>query len=973
MSKQVQQREAVFLIDDYTLIGAIGNPAKSGWDLDIRERSVNIDAKAYGMNIATDKNSREDVFIKRRIVTQDSGKLGFHHCLTVVRGESFYLSFLNCQEECVFELSSCNGYFYVNGNNTEVPVESKTYYIDGSIDLDEKKADILLDGKSLGEICILENVVDCVKIGAKAHTETYVAPGRFHLWRDYIICDKYTSRIDGLWSLDSDTAAEAFWADTDYNLVCKNGGSATLSRTFDKAYGRTGFEIKYLPFGDTTECTLSLVSGTNIITFNDKECGLYYGDKLLRKHLANVWQTLYVVADTESHKVNVSLNGKDCGSYDFDSKIDFFDGIKIGISGESECKLLFSEILVSLIPDTPSDYVPEPILPTKKDYLVGINTCSLWRNGHHIGWDVITPFEECKPYLGYYDEGIAETSDWEIKWMSEHGIDFQFFCWFNYGSHKQIKRTSHSAALHDGYFKAKYKNYLKFAIIWEALGGSRTNETEFREFIVPYWMDYFFSDPKYLTIDNKVVLAVYSPGSLIRDFGSAENVRSNFAYLNEQVKTLGLDGITLVYCGRPSEQAKECGFEAVYAYNWNEEGSCPEFTENIIKDQRKNPYSIKVIPTASTGFNAIAWHGKRSPQLSLPDMADLLEVFKTDMLSKENSLSSMVMFSTWNEYGEGTYICPSELCGFGYLDVIRKAFTEDDVPHNDARPSENQLSRICNLYPQDRGILRPLRRKERKYPDEFVSKIDILTENYKLLNGVEIHEQNGIIVGKSEFFDPQIELTGLNIDTEKVKSVRITMKGSTFGGRGYNITLYFKTDASPNWSEDKGLKCFVHGNNLCECNFNFSELSTWQGTVTGFRIDPLAAHGTFEIHAIELMTDTKSPVISFNGKEYRPSVSPIITENEIYIPFESFKPMGAIRFYSEWNKSTKTLMLAYGGKKAYFTLSEDYTTVNGKKVSMPEPLFEYDGLPMLGLGFLCEIFGLNLSIDGRYINVNEQQ
>ena len=34
------------------------------------------------------------------------------------------------------------------------------------------------------------------------------------------------------------------------------------------------------------------------------------------------------------------------------------------------------------------------------------------------------------------------------------------------------------------------------------------------------------------------------------------------------------------------------------------------------------------------------------------------------------------MISTWNEYGEGTYIMPSKgNGGFGYLDALREVYT----------------------------------------------------------------------------------------------------------------------------------------------------------------------------------------------------------------------------------------------------------------------------------------------------------
>lgn len=62
-----------------------------------------------------------------------------------------------------------------------------------------------------------------------------------------------------------------------------------------------------------------------------------------------------------------------------------------------------------------------------------MQSCSLWQNGKQFGWDCIAAFPDRKPYMGYYDEPKSEVADWEIKWMSEHGINFQTYCWFRPG------------------------------------------------------------------------------------------------------------------------------------------------------------------------------------------------------------------------------------------------------------------------------------------------------------------------------------------------------------------------------------------------------------------------------------------------------------------------------------------------------------------------------------------------------------
>ncbi|MBP5760266.1 MAG: hypothetical protein J6W90_02670, partial [Verrucomicrobia bacterium] len=102
-----------------------------------------------------------------------------------------------------------------------------------------------------------------------------------------------------------------------------------------------------------------------------------------------------------------------------------------------------------------------PVIPADpKGYNVGINVCSLWQEGTHWGWATVTPHESL--VLGYYDEGIPETADWEIKYMVEHGIDFQAFCWYADQSSTFLKSQHLSAQLHDAYMNARYSEAMNY-------------------------------------------------------------------------------------------------------------------------------------------------------------------------------------------------------------------------------------------------------------------------------------------------------------------------------------------------------------------------------------------------------------------------------------------------------------------------------------------------------------------------------
>ena len=151
--------------------------------------------------------------------------------------------------------------------------------------------------------------------------------------------------------------------------------------------------------------------------------------------------------------------------------------------------------------------------------------------------------------------------------MKEHGLDFEMYCWYASQTTAPICTTRLSAAIHEGHFNAKYGDDMKFCLIWEAANGPHPANVGFREYVVPYWVDYFFTDPRYMTIENKLVIASF--GFPIKDYGSPEAIKADMEYLDETAKKLGFDGIILMACSDGSfDRYAVAGVDALYAYNW---------------------------------------------------------------------------------------------------------------------------------------------------------------------------------------------------------------------------------------------------------------------------------------------------------------------------------------------------------------------------------------------------------------------
>ena len=968
-------KNSVFLINDGRLFGSLNYPVQSGWDIDKRSHKYPEGISASGLVLATTPDSKYDVFMKRSFLRQTSGKVSFYHFFEIFYGESFHVSVLDSiSSETSFELSSNDGFFTVNGEKTTVKAEAGKHFFEAEADLDNGTLSVYIDNTNCGSFKLFTKAVDLVKILLDKNTETAFSPLSFHAWINYSFIQKYfiVKRLPlcDKWEFSCDDGE--CYEENDINIVCGSGSTAKLGRKADKPLKAAELEIKYLAEKPDGMLCISLMCGDKTVSYICDDGKTASSDGIaLRNHSENVWQTLRLLADTESGSAKVFINGKDCGFIKCE-EAEYIDGISVTYSHENGGKLRLCDISLSELYDLPEDYVTPPVLPEKKDYIVGINTCSLWRNGNHIGWDTITPFEENKPLLGYYDEGIPEQSDWEIKWMSEHGIDFEFFCWFNSGDRTPIKRTAHSMALVDGYMNARYKDNLKFAIIWEAVGGSPSSISDYREKILPYWMDYFFSDKNYMTLDNKVLIAIYGAGSLVRDFGSAEEVKKQFKYTNEKVKELGYEGAVFISCGRPTELLKQCGFDAVYAYNWNERGCCPDYTKTMITAQRETGI-LHVIPTVSTGFNGVAWNHRRAELLTCENMGSLFTWIKDDVLPQsqgESWQNKLVMLSTWNEFGEGTYICPANLNGFGYLDEIRKAFTYDSE-HSDDIPTENQKSRVCYIYPQNRSILKPLQKYTRTYPDKVVGSIELSTKTVTSTSGTHLAFHGGILHGVSHDLDPQIYIENLNIAADSVQNIRIRMRGSTVNGLPESVVLYFKTEENDSWAESRGTKSVTSPDVISDCNLYVGELDTWCGKITGIRIDPISSYGTFDIESITLLADDKSLTLNVNGEKVKTAVEIQEIDGTVYLPFEQYREYGKLRFYSEWHKENGTLYLVYEDKHMYFTVGRDTFTVNGNEKKLSAPVFVCDGLPMLDIKALCGAIDLIYNRDDRKIYICE--
>ena len=394
---------------------------------------------------------------------------------------------------------------------------------------------------------------------------------------------------------------------------------------------------------------------------------------------------------------------------------------------------------------------------------------------------MIEPYPERRTYLGYYAEGNPEVSDWEIKWQSEHGIDFQLWCWYPADAYRggpvRVLPITEQA-MHYGYFNAKYRSKLKFALNYN---GNPLSTEEFRKNIVPFWIEYYFTNENYVVIDNK---PVYNSLGILGE--TPEESKANVDYIDEQCRLAGFDGA--IYIGSCANQqahlvqgVKDAGAEVIANYGWGYTCCIEGEQENWMTQQRLADV-VPVIPTISMGYNNDAWATSGRGGFTTPEMfRNLLLWAKNEHMvnyGADTLASKMVLLDNWNEYGEGHYIMPAGIYGFGYLQAVREVFTENG-DYTPERPTNQSLLRMQELYPKGRKALKTVKAAP-KFPSKvlkgwYFDKPEDASL-WKCKSGIDnFRAEDGMLKGDANCAEPVLYLDGdFSFDMTACPYIRVT-------------------------------------------------------------------------------------------------------------------------------------------------------------------------------------------------------
>ncbi len=385
--------------------------------------------------------------------------------------------------------------------------------------------------------------------------------------------------------------------------------------------------------------------------------------------------------------------------------------LHIGRPGEPPASVTLS---VNFLPEVKIEklpYIPEPV-PVKTSILIGAQDCPIWESEHAELWKQVIRHPERTPALGLYDQKSPEIADWETKWAVEHGISYFVYCWYRTTQGGPVT-TQFSSAIHDALFKSRFVDKMKFTIMWENQNRGKagvSDEKDLMDNLLPFWMTNYFLHPSYLKIDNKPLLFIYRPEFLVQDLGSVENVHRAFERMRQACRDRGFAGLYLLgeYRGTDPAQLKlmkSLGLDYTFAYCWPVANNpTPQRAIEAQMSFIRRTAELNILPeivNVTQGWSG--WNDEgtiwRIPPKNYQTLLTQAKQFIAT-LPKDQLGSKTLLLDNWNEWSEGHYLAPHREYGFGYLDAVRKVFSNAPAEHRDLIPED------IGMGPYDAGTVK---------------------------------------------------------------------------------------------------------------------------------------------------------------------------------------------------------------------------------------------------------------------------
>ena len=1007
---------------DYILKDAFSNVSDveklglpSGWDVDKRGGTIVGTENTKCQIIDTSMDNH--VSMSRNLLPHKSGKITFETAFTMEnKAETGYSYTLFGEEKILLKVMTEADKIAVqlpDGKTKQVStyLPNKIIRIKAIIDIDTKTFELIVDGKNVGKFKFVESAtqVDRILISTADEQKMMVWIRYVYLYFNYLVNENFMTTPEGAVPCDWERVGGGDVATVKYdgNQVYPDTFSyaihdpttvdgVKLTKKFDDVRGKVVFFTRFIP-EQKGDAVISIGNGNQkaiSVKLTSKDIVTGKGTILKSDYLANLWYTLKVVADTDAKKADIYLNyQKVLSDVPFESAVSLLNTISYETEIRKVMNMRIDDVQV-YYDITPSDYVPAPeVVKPDGDLEVGIQMYSMWHD-NHFGWDWITAYPDRIPYLGLYSEGKPEVADWVTKWQTEHGFSFRIEIFSRAVANKNqpVKLPTRYNAMYDGYLESKYKDNIKFSVLYSGISESTLGGMDdFKNNVVPHFIEYFFKQPNYLTKDNMPVLFMYGADSFVEVLGGMDKANEALLYFDEECKKAGFDGVLVIPDGGLRNfitKATQFGKGYTYAYTWKYESRSTK-TQLAQNDTFFNSGAITV-PNVTMGWGRNPWSEENegeifsTPQVTKETIFGLKERFK-----KIDNPTNMIVLTCWDEYGEGHFFSPTRVHGFEYLNAVREAVTSLGPKQTEVMPTARAICRMDSLNLGSRRALKMLvENPTPQYVDAQVdrSKLQLLAEwdfekmgslgGWKELKGVtNVRYENGALMAESTTNDPGVWIEGINFKASDIQMVKVTSMTET-GGQGQ---LFFQTDVdpdmgvngkrfdvqqeTPDWAENEGFPA------------NREKL---QGNITAIRWDPKnAGEIKFGIKKVQFWGYPTEEIVNeapislmFNGSKIKSTRPPFVKDGVTYIAIS--RPLHEMKlFKTKYDHIQGKYTIEYDKDSiAVITVGSNIMKVNGVDIDLGASCYYENGNLFVPLRSTFEALGTTVEWIGEENAIN---
>ncbi len=313
------------------------------------------------------------------------------------------------------------------------------------------------------------------------------------------------------------------------------------------------------------------------------------------------------------------------------------------------------------------------------------------------------------PQLGYKDEADKKTMEEQIELATSHGVNVFIYDWYWYDGRPFLE-----CCLDGGFLKAKNRDKMKFYLMWANHDANYTWDKRLAEKQdTPVWLgsvdrrqfdiitdrviEKYFSQSNYYKIAGAPVFCIYDVANLIKGLGGVDKtiqalrafrektVKAGFPALHLQVILMGNivnlsgvdEGLKL-----SSDIIKKLEFDSATNYQFAHFVNINRDYNAIISDVKRHwkkfsEMDLTYYPHVSVGWdNNPRFSSFRRGVMKNNTPQNVEKAFLAAREEAERLGVSLITVNSWNEWTESSYLLPDDLYGTGYLDAIKKVFSE---------------------------------------------------------------------------------------------------------------------------------------------------------------------------------------------------------------------------------------------------------------------------------------------------------